>query len=61
MERRSLRVVILATGEKVSLKSIPNCWEKPLGTNLALCLEIVQLEFNFNLNNHLQLIGFLLG
>lgn len=43
-------------GEKVSWKPIPNCWEKPPATSLALCLESIPSKIN--LNNHLQLMGF---
>jgi len=36
MASKSLTVVILATGEKVSLKLMPYCCVNPLATSLAL-------------------------
>jgi hypothetical protein len=50
-------VVSLATGEKVSMKSIPACWVNPRATSLALCLSMLPSGLNFVLYNHLQLIG----
>src|SRR3978361_1049572 len=52
-------LAILATGAKVSLKSIPFRWVKPLATNLPFHLTTSPLGPNFLSYTHLQAMGFL--
>jgi len=58
MANKSLIVVSLSTGEKVSIKSIPSNCMLPLATSLALCLSIVPSELNLIFKIHLHPIGF---
>ena len=51
------RVTILATGAKVSLKSIHSFWLNPLATSLALYLSTVPSALNLILKTHLELMG----
>ncbi|GJV99969.1 putative reverse transcriptase domain-containing protein [Tanacetum coccineum] len=61
LERRHLIVTILATGAKVSLKSMPSFWLKPFATSLALNLSILPFALNLILNTHLEPMGVLPG
>ena len=49
----------LATGAKVSSKSIPSCWAYPLQTSLALFLITSPFSFNLFLKIHFVPMTFL--
>ncbi|GJX21903.1 hypothetical protein Tco_0226348 [Tanacetum coccineum] len=52
LERRHLIVTILATGAKVSLKSMPSFWLKPFAKSLSLNpLFTFHLQLNFDLKH----------
>ena len=53
-----LKESFVETGEKVSLKSIPSFWVKPLATRRALYLSTLPFESLLVLKIHLQPMGF---
>lgn len=52
--RSNFTVTNLATGEKVSIKSMPSCWLKPFDTKRALCLSMDPYALLLILKTHLQ-------